>query len=301
MCFDILSFMEKVVITTTTLTCEYHNIELPLTNLFYVKCGTGPAMILLPATISRVKEWLPLVQFFAQKNTVYFFELPGHGNSSAFEGKFTTQKVAQTVEDFMDILGIEQATIGGFSFGGLLTMRTVYHLKNRLDAVVLYAPVITKRALLLPKVRLFFVEVLLKIIRIRFSRVLIINLFKSDVGRKFIDLILHKFGRVDACINAKGIVKKVTEDTLDVLSYQLSEVLNLTWPVPSLKIDVPCYFGMSINDTMLDYNITFEEVKKHFSNIKDVKFTFPYHQIPGPITLEDLNRDYAGFIDELLG
>ena len=51
----------------------YHFADLPLTRLHYLKCGQGPPLILVPATVSEIKNWLTLVQFMAQRFTVYFF------------------------------------------------------------------------------------------------------------------------------------------------------------------------------------------------------------------------------------
>ena len=58
---------------------RYDYANLPLTKLHYVTCGDGPPLIMVPATMSKIKNWLPLAQFMGQKFTVHFFELPGHG------------------------------------------------------------------------------------------------------------------------------------------------------------------------------------------------------------------------------
>src|SRR3989338_8016363 len=99
----------------------YHLIDLPLTRLHYLKCGHGKPLVILPATISAIDNWLNLVQFLAQKFTVYFFELPGHGQSKAFISTYKSDLVARTVEDFLDKLGISRFYLMGFSFGVILT------------------------------------------------------------------------------------------------------------------------------------------------------------------------------------
>jgi len=44
-------------------------------------------LIIVPATISELENWLSLAQFMAQWFHVYFFELPGHGRSEPFRNR----------------------------------------------------------------------------------------------------------------------------------------------------------------------------------------------------------------------
>src|SRR3990172_8107874 len=81
-----------------------HFVQLPQTNLHYIKCGDGPPLIMVPATISKIENWLALAQFLGQRFTVYFFELPGHGKSSPFPEAFSSELAAETVEAFIDRL-----------------------------------------------------------------------------------------------------------------------------------------------------------------------------------------------------
>ncbi len=111
-------------------------MDLPLSNLHIMEAGEGEPLIITPATISELENWCHLTQFMAQWFHVYFFELPGHGESSVFDGKFSSQKVAELIEQLVDELGIERFNLMGFSFGGILVMRTYPrfckgHLPNR--------------------------------------------------------------------------------------------------------------------------------------------------------------------------
>ena len=88
--------------------------RLPLTTLHYATCGEGPPLIMLPATISKIKNWLPLAQFMAQKFKVFFFELPGHGKSTPFQRSYSSDQVAESIGDFIDNLGYSSVGLFGF-------------------------------------------------------------------------------------------------------------------------------------------------------------------------------------------
>src|SRR5574339_1201224 len=83
----------------------FGDMALPDTRLHYVKAGSGPPLIIVPATVSLIRQWLPLTQFMGQRFTSYFFELPGHGGSTPYPEKFRSHFVPKTVESFVDNLG----------------------------------------------------------------------------------------------------------------------------------------------------------------------------------------------------
>ena len=47
----------------------FGDVTLPNTRLHYVKAGTGPPLIIVPATVSLIRQWLPLTQFMGQRFT----------------------------------------------------------------------------------------------------------------------------------------------------------------------------------------------------------------------------------------
>jgi hypothetical protein len=63
--------------------------------------------------------------------------------------------------------------------------------------------------------------------------------------------------------------------------------------------DIPCYFGMSINDDLLRYALTEQIVRDHFPRITIQKFTHPYHQPPKPPTFEWLVQEFGPFLEIL--
>ncbi len=125
----------------------FGDMALPNTRLHYVKAGMGAPLIIVPATVSLIRQWLPLTQFMGQRFTSYFFELPGHGGSTPYPEKFKSQFVPRTVEEFVNNLGYDKFNLMGFSFGGLLALRTLEHLQDRIEKVILLSPCVSRRAL----------------------------------------------------------------------------------------------------------------------------------------------------------
>jgi surfactin synthase thioesterase subunit len=119
------------MIAATAPETKSYFIDLPMSRLHVMEAGSGEPLILIPATISELNDWRNLVQFMAQWFRVYFFELPGHGESSSFQEGFSSHKIAELVSQLADELGYERFNLMGFSFGGLLAMRTFKRLSHR--------------------------------------------------------------------------------------------------------------------------------------------------------------------------
>ena len=122
-------------------------VDLPLSRLHILETGEGAPLIMVPATISEWEDWLTLAQFMAQWFKVYFFELPGHGQSAPFSERFSSYQVAELVEQLANKLGFKRFNLMGFSFGGILAMRAFKRLSTRIDRLVLIAPCLGKSAL----------------------------------------------------------------------------------------------------------------------------------------------------------
>lgn len=125
---------------------EFGDIKLPNTRLHYVKAGSGPPLVIVPATVSLIRQWLPLVQFMGQRFTAYFFELPGHGQSTPYPENFESSRVPETVESFVNAMGHGTFNLMGFSFGGLLALRTLERLQSRISKVILFSTSLSQRA-----------------------------------------------------------------------------------------------------------------------------------------------------------
>lgn len=278
---------------------HFVDTELPGTRLHSVRCGSGPPLIIVPATVSLISQWLPLAQFMGQRFTAHFFELPGHGGSTPYPTKFKSQLVPKTVEAFVDQLGYERFNLMGFSFGGLLAMRTLEHLQDRIDRVILLSPCVSQRALKYSASRKIAFRAVAKALKWQAVRWSANRLMTTKALERPLIYSIGKFGNVKRSILESKNALKIPPATLDVLAHTLDEIFNMEYRSASGEFRIPCYFGMSINDDILDYSLTEQIVREHFPEITIQKFTHPYHQPPKPPTFEWLVQEFGPFLEIL--
>jgi len=275
-------------------------VDLPLSRLHILETGEGEPLIMVPATISEWEDWLTLAQFIGQWFKVYFFELPGHGQSTPFSEKFSSHQVAELVEQLADKLGFERFNLMGFSFGGILAMRAFKRLSHRIDRLVLIAPCLGKSALPYSPTRL---RMLHRVIR-QFERPKLQSGFVKIVRNPHtISLavsMVQLIGRLERTIPLKRKLPHITVSTISVLMAQINEILTTEFEVESKKYETPCYFAMSIYDPLLRFDATLEIAERHFKNLNTVRLTFPFHQPPRPFTFKELNDGFYKTVDEFM-
>jgi pimeloyl-ACP methyl ester carboxylesterase len=275
----------------------FGDMTLPNTRLHYVKAGTGPPLIIIPATVSLIRQWLPLTQFMGQRFTSYFFELPGHGGSTPYPEKFESRFVPKTVEAFVDNLGYDKFHLMGFSFGGLLALRTLECLRDRIEKVILLSPCMSHRALKWSTPRQWLFKASIKAMKNPTLLQGAHYMMNAPRLEKPLTYALSKFSKVDRRILENKNALRMPLSTLDVFAYTLDEIFQIEYQYTDAPFTNSCYFGMSINDDILDYNLTEQIVCQHFQQLTIQKFTHPYHQPPEPPTFEWLNREFSPFLD----
>lgn len=277
----------------------FGDVTLPNTRLHYVKAGMGPPLIIVPATVSLIRQWLPLTQFMGQRFTSYFFELPGHGGSTPYPGRFESELVPKTVEGFVNGLGYDKFNLMGFSFGGLLALRTLEQLQDRIDKVILLSPCVSRRALKWSTPRQWAFKASIKAMKNQRLLQGIHYVMNAPQLEKPLTYALSKASKVDRQILESKHALRMPITTLDVFADTMDEIFQTEYQYAGAPFKIPCYFGMSINDDILNYDLTAEIVRSHFQNLTIQKFTHPYHQPPKPPTFEWLNSEFSQFLEVL--
>jgi pimeloyl-ACP methyl ester carboxylesterase len=236
-----------------------------------------------------------------QRFTAYFFELPGHGQSTPYPNKFESRLVPPTVAAFMDAMGHKYFNLMGFSFGGLLALRTLEILEERVERVILLSPLVSKRALLYSPVRQWgfrHASSLLKNSSVQDGLTRLMHSGRIDVPLIF---AMYKVSNIEKSILESKDALRIPQSTLDVLAYTMCEIFNMEYAYAAKPFRHQCYFGMSTFDDMLDYETTLEIVRDHFVDLTVQAFSTPYHQPPEPPTFEWLINEFAQFLDLLPG
>ena len=280
--------------------CTTCFINLPLSHLHVLEAGEGEPLIIVPATISELGNWHDLVQFMAQWFHVYFFELPGHGKSSPFQEKFSSQKVAELIEQLADNLGFERFNLMGFSFGGILAMRTFKRLSHRIDRMMLIAPCVGHHAISYSPFRLGMLYTFNQFVGLPRAQRLFNVLVHNRQTVHWIVKVLQRVGHLEDAIPLERKLPMTPDSTISVLNAQIAEILTTEFDVNPVKYTTPCYFAMSIYDPLLCFVTTLEILERHFAEIKTVRLTYPFHQAPRPFTYDELNRDFHATVESFM-
>lgn len=88
------------------------------TKISYSDSGTGNAIVFLHGFLENKKMWKDYVDFFSEKHRVITIDLLGHGESDSLGYMHTMENNANAVQEVLNHLKIEKATVVGHSMGG---------------------------------------------------------------------------------------------------------------------------------------------------------------------------------------
>ena len=89
------------------------------TRVRYFQAGSGPPLILLHGLGEAAVIWYANVEPLAREYTVYVPDLPGHGASAEPPWQYSLEGSVHFLEEFMNALDLQRASIVGNSLGGL--------------------------------------------------------------------------------------------------------------------------------------------------------------------------------------
>jgi pimeloyl-ACP methyl ester carboxylesterase len=92
--------------------------------LAYERHGSGDPVVLVHGVTHRRQAWYPVVDRLAEQRDVILVDLPGHGESPAFEtrGQDVVTALRGEFRAFLDHLGIHRPHVAGNSLGGLVAL-----------------------------------------------------------------------------------------------------------------------------------------------------------------------------------
>lgn len=272
-------------------------ISLPLCDLHCLKVGSGPPLIIVPATMSELDDWAGLAAFMAQRFTVYFFELPGHGKSTPL-AHYSNEQVAQVIVDLLDYLKFDRVSLMGFSFGGLLALTALNVLSPHIDRVILISPLVDSEALRFPQLNKILLRSLISVAQRPGLQKWGHQTLQSDLGSTFWAQFAVKVGNIEHFDILKENLQATSLATIQTLAGQMKEIFN-THQFVSARYPQPCYFAMSVIDPLIDFSFTSAAVKQMFASVEETRLYLPYHRPRVLPTLEYLNCTYPDLLDKI--
>lgn len=108
----------------------------------YRHAGSGPALLLLHGLLGHSFSWRNTVSVLARQATVYAVDLPGSGLSDPpRDGDGSLRASVQRLLRFMDAMDLSRCDILGTSYGGALAMFLAALTPERVNRLILVAPV----------------------------------------------------------------------------------------------------------------------------------------------------------------
>lgn len=105
--------------------------------LFYEERGEGPALVFLHGLGATHEMWRPQIEHFAAIRRVIAPDVRGAGRSAQLLGfADILGRQADDLAALLDSLGVDQATLCGVSYGGVLAQRFALDHPERVDGLV---------------------------------------------------------------------------------------------------------------------------------------------------------------------
>ncbi len=106
-------------------------------NVRYLAAGSGFPVVLVHGLGSSAASWRSNIGPLSERFHVYAVELPGHGLSTPYNGKYSLSYGAQFIGGFLDALNLKAAGIIGSSLGGMLALKTALDFPEKVKRLVL--------------------------------------------------------------------------------------------------------------------------------------------------------------------
>jgi pimeloyl-ACP methyl ester carboxylesterase len=103
----------------------------------YRRGGQGPVLLLLHGIAGSSLTWVPAMRLLQSDYTVLAPDFLGHGASEKPLGDYSLGNLASSLRDFLNLLGIDRATVVGQSWGGGVAMQFAYQFPERCERLVL--------------------------------------------------------------------------------------------------------------------------------------------------------------------
>lgn len=106
-------------------------------NIRYWVQGEGPALVLVHGLACSANYWRYNIAELAQEYRVFAPDLLGFGLSDKDIDEFSLPYAGSVLAEFMDAVGIERASLGGNSMGGVICAQVAVQFRSRVDKLIL--------------------------------------------------------------------------------------------------------------------------------------------------------------------
>lgn len=101
----------------------------------WFETGRGPALILVHGLADDHRLWRKVVPELSMRNRVILYDVRGHGQSTLGSADGSLQQLGDDLLALMDAIGVERASLAGFSLGGTIVMRAAIDQPERVESL----------------------------------------------------------------------------------------------------------------------------------------------------------------------
>jgi 3-oxoadipate enol-lactonase len=95
-------------------------VEIGAGRIHYRKQGSGAPLLLLHSNGASLYEFDGNMDALADRFTVIAWDMPGHGDSTPIATHMTVEAYSDALDQFLNALGIDSATVAGSSIGAVI-------------------------------------------------------------------------------------------------------------------------------------------------------------------------------------
>lgn len=102
-----------------------------------IELGEGPAIVFVHGLSGSWPNWLEQLPVFARDHRVIAMDLPGFGHSSMPREHITISEYARILDELLETLSVDAATLVGNSMGGFVSAELAIAFPQRVERLVL--------------------------------------------------------------------------------------------------------------------------------------------------------------------
>lgn len=149
----------------------------------FTEHGSGSPVLLIHGLMVMGEMFEPIAGALAQRHRVIVPDLRGHGRSRALPPPYTVSELAADLARLLDHLGIESASVLGYSQGGAVAQQFAFDHPHRCDRLVLACTYAYNMASVREKIEGHLVPGLIRILGMRRFAKLVVSQGAKELPR----------------------------------------------------------------------------------------------------------------------
>lgn len=119
---------------------KHGTVALARGELHYVEAGNGAPVLLIHGGHGSWTHWIANIEAMARSRRVIALDMPGFGGSYRPQPDYTIEQYVDVLLEAMDVLGIDDTAIAGFSFGCVVAAAATRRSRRLTHLVMVNAP-----------------------------------------------------------------------------------------------------------------------------------------------------------------